>query len=303
MSSEAEEVIIDDTCCALCGITAVDDVKLKKCTACGLVRYCGVECQRKHRRQHKRECKKRAAELRDEILFKQPESSHLGDCPICFLPLPLDQKYATMMMCCSKMVCDGCAFANQLHEVEKSPEPKCPFCRQPSNITEEEADMQEMKRAEANDPVALREVGTIHRDEGDYGSVFEYWTKAAELGDVDAHHNLAVMYMNGDFVERDMKKAIYHWEKAAIGGHHLARHNLGCAEERNGRMDRAAKHHIIAANLGYDGSMKALREFYKGGWVTKEDFATTLRAHQAAVDATKSPQREAAETEYDMYAR
>jgi hypothetical protein len=35
-------------------------------------------------------CKKRAAELRDEILFKQPENTHLGDCPICFLPLSLD---------------------------------------------------------------------------------------------------------------------------------------------------------------------------------------------------------------------
>ena len=36
------------------------------------------------------ERRKRAAVLRDELLFKQPESSHLGDCPICCLPLPLD---------------------------------------------------------------------------------------------------------------------------------------------------------------------------------------------------------------------
>eukprot|EP00984_Skeletonema_dohrnii_P035791 scaffold35973_cov122-Skeletonema_dohrnii-CCMP3373.AAC.2 len=33
--------------------------------------------------QHKKECKKRAAEFRDELLFKQPESCHEGDCPIC----------------------------------------------------------------------------------------------------------------------------------------------------------------------------------------------------------------------------
>eukprot|EP00984_Skeletonema_dohrnii_P027298 scaffold16833_cov80-Skeletonema_dohrnii-CCMP3373.AAC.2 len=99
MSSEAE-AINDDTCCASCGIAANDDVKLKKCTACKLVRYCGVKCQREHRPQHKRECKKRAAELHDEILFKQPESSHMGDCPICCLPLPLDGKSYTMMACC-----------------------------------------------------------------------------------------------------------------------------------------------------------------------------------------------------------
>ena len=33
----------------------------------------------------------------------------------------------------------------------------------------------------------------------------------------------------------------------------------------------------------------------KPGLVNKDDFAAALRAHQAAVDATKSPQREAAE--------
>jgi len=73
-------------CCASCGTEEVDGVKLKKCTACKSVRYCSVKCQKDHRAKHKRACKKRAAELRDEIVFKQPESSHLGDCPICCLP-------------------------------------------------------------------------------------------------------------------------------------------------------------------------------------------------------------------------
>jgi hypothetical protein len=281
-------------CCASCGIVEGDEVKQKKCTACQLVRYCGVKCQREHRSKHKRECKKRAAELHDEILFQQPESSHLGDCPICCLPLPLDQKYYTMMMCCSKMVCNGCNYYNQKREVEQSLQQKCAFCRHPIPNTEAEANVQEMKRAKANDPAAMREMGTRRHDEGDYGSAFEYWTKAAELGDVEAHFGLAGAYMDGEGVERDMKKAIYHWEKAAIGGHAVARYNLGCYENIDGRMDRAAKHHIIAANLGYDGSMKALWELYKEGWVTKEDFAATLRSHQAAVDATTSPQREAA---------
>ncbi len=37
-----------------------------------------------------------------------------------------------------------------------------------------------------------------------------------------------------------------------------------------------------------------LKQCYTDGHVSKEDFAAALRAHQAAVDATKSPQREAA---------
>ena len=83
-------------------------------------------------------------------------------------------------------------------------------------------------------------------------------------------------------------------EAAAIAGHPKARHNLACNECRNERIDRAVKHWIIAAKLGYDDSIKALKVGYAAGRVSKEDFAAALRAHQAAVNATKSPQREAA---------
>jgi len=43
--------------CASCGKTGADDVKLKICTACKLVKYCSVECQKNHRPQHKKACK------------------------------------------------------------------------------------------------------------------------------------------------------------------------------------------------------------------------------------------------------
>ena len=66
-------------------------------------------------------------------------------------------------------------------------------------------------------------------------------------------------------------------------------------ESGNGLIDRAVKHWIIATNLGYDASLDALKMGYKRGFVSKEDFAAALRGHQAAVDATKSPQREVAE--------
>ena len=47
--------------CAACG-KAGDN--LKACTACHLVKYCNRECQISHRPKHKKECRKRAAELR-----------------------------------------------------------------------------------------------------------------------------------------------------------------------------------------------------------------------------------------------
>ena len=64
--------------CASCGTTANDDIKLKKCTACHLVRYCSVKCQKDHRPHHKKECKKRAAELHDELLFTSNPKATIG---------------------------------------------------------------------------------------------------------------------------------------------------------------------------------------------------------------------------------
>ena len=68
--------------CANCGKAGGDGVKLRNCTACLLVKYCGVGCQRAHRKQHKKACKKRAAELKDERLYGQGHERPEGDsCP------------------------------------------------------------------------------------------------------------------------------------------------------------------------------------------------------------------------------
>jgi len=147
----------------------------------------------------------------------------------------------------------------------------------------------------------MTRIGKKSYNEGDYSTAFEYFTKAAELGDVEAHYNLSFMYQRGKGVEKDEKKASYHLVEAAIAGHPDARYNLGCYEEENSRFDRAVKHFIIAANLGDDDSIQALKGCYKYGDISKEDFAAALRAQHAAVDATKSPQREAAAADASIY--
>eukprot|EP00984_Skeletonema_dohrnii_P005515 scaffold1943_cov85-Skeletonema_dohrnii-CCMP3373.AAC.2 len=158
-----------------------------------------------------------------------------------------------------------------------------------------ECDKRRMKRIEANDPVAMTQWGGEQAQKGDVEGAFEYWTKAAELGNADAHYNLSVVYRDGEGVEKDKKKELHHLEEAAIGGHPDARHNLGCLENRDGRVARAVKHWIIAAKLGDDDSLESLKDAFGKGYVSKEDFAAALRGHQAAVDATKSPQRDEAE--------
>ena len=137
---------------------------------------------------------------------------------------------------------------------------------------------------------------------GDICSAFEYYTKAAELGDAEAHYSLSCMYRDGHGVAKDRgEEEIYHLEESAIKGHPGARCRLGCHEWNNGDTERALNHLIIAATQGDDDSIKFLMQLFKEGYVSKDDLAAALRAHQAAVDATKSPQREAADTYMTKY--
>jgi hypothetical protein len=301
MSSENEAVADADEVCASCGRPAVDDVKLKKC-ACNLVKYCTVDCQKDHRPQHKKICKRRLAEIRDRDLFEQPDESHLGDCPICCLPLP-DNVRNTFMSCCSKLICDGCNYANQMREIEAVLDPRCAFCREPLTKSDEENEKRVMNRIKKNDPAAMSYMGKRRRDEGDYETAFKYFTKAAELGDASAHFELSVTYWKGQGVEKDMKKEAYHLEEAAIAGDPSARHNLGAVEVNNGRYQRAKKHFIIATSLGDDKSLNVLKDLNAAGFVSEEEYTAAQRAYQVAVDATKSSEREEAIAYYDARGR
>ena len=166
--------------------------------------------------------------------------------------------------------------------------------------SQKEADQNLMKRAKANDPIAIGKMGFKCDDEGNYEGAIEYYTKAAQLGDMNAHYNLSTMYRNGDGVKKDMKRELYHLEEAAIGGHHIARHRLGCYEGNAGRYERAIKHYIIAATLGYDDGVEAVKAGFVGGVASKEYYEAALRGHQAAVDATKSKQRDEANAFYNL---
>ena len=296
MISADLESTADVMCCASCGIAEGDDTKLEECADCDLVKYCSDKCQEKHREQHEEECKNRKALLHNRRLFTQPDETHLGECPLCFLPLPLDINKVMFTSCCSEIICTGCVYANYKSNINNLVKAwSCPFCREPSSGGKELARKRVMKRIKANDPAALRQRGNECSNEKDYDAAFTYLTKAAKLGDVDAHYRLGYMYGEGQGVDEDEGKAVYHYEKAAIAGHPRARHNLAVIDEKNGKIGRAVKHLIIAANLGFDVSMKQLWKHYSHGHITKEDLDTTLRAHQAAINAMKSEQRDAAE--------
>ena len=127
----------DDNIVSICANCGKEGSNLKSCTACKLVKYCNRECQIAHRPQHKKECRKRAVELQDEKLFKQPPPKE--DCPICFERLPTLHSGSTYKSCCGKVICSGCIHAplydNKGNKVDNR---KCPFCRAPHPKSNEE---------------------------------------------------------------------------------------------------------------------------------------------------------------------
>jgi hypothetical protein len=150
------------------------------------VKYCNGICQKKHWPTHKKVCKRRAAELHDEALFKDPPPKE--DCPICFLPMPIklvscislpsatissvpinDYAKANMELaaedmevyypCCGKSICRECFYSFGM-----SRKMKCPFCNSDnSNKTAEETIQEMMKRVEVNDAGAMTALGRYYK--------------------------------------------------------------------------------------------------------------------------------------------
>mmetsp|Transcript_18032 Transcript_18032/g.28288 ORF Transcript_18032/g.28288 Transcript_18032/m.28288 type:complete len:332 (-) Transcript_18032:50-1045(-) len=304
MSSIATEII---SLCAACGKEEGEDNKLKSCTACNMVKYCNRDCQIAHRPRHKHDCRTRAAEIRDETLFAQPPPNE--DCPVCCYMLPPMQQ--TYQSCCGKMLCDGCIDAHHDTHCENFLDsnaditdeevyPKCPFCRTlaPTSSQEEIKRLQKrsnMKDANAMCCLAIRyEKGSgVSRD---VNKAIELWTKAAELGSIQASALLADAYnpyvrKKVDGVAKDMKKVFHYYEIAAKGGHCMARANLGVLEAGAGNMDSSRKHYMISAAQGNDNALMAIKAGYLDGHITKDDFAKALRAHKVAQDEMKSEHR------------
>ena len=301
--------------CAECGEEG--GVSLKTCKACMLVRYCNAACQKKHWATHKKACKQRVAELRDEALFKDPPPKE--DCQICFLPMPIrliccislppatissvpiydfaeaneelvKMDTAHYYPCCGKCICGGC-----IHSCIQSGNYKCPFCNSDhSNKTEEDGVADLMKRVEANDAASIYLLADYYNRglngfQQDHAKSTELYTRAADLGYSKAHSNLGVFYYHEG---GDLKKAKFHNEAAAMAGHDGARYNLGMDEAESGNMERAVKHWTIAASAGHYKAMFQLKIGFEIGLVSRESIDSTLAAYNSSCAEMRSEARD-----------
>eukprot|EP00956_Cyclotella_meneghiniana_P026026 scaffold55490_cov61-Cyclotella_meneghiniana.AAC.6 len=210
-------------------------------------------------------------------------------------------RYCIYMVCCGKLICDGCDVCLTRD--------RCPFCNAPRCKSYEEYKKKIFERIEKyNDSEAMNNLGR-HYYLGqkefpvDYSKAIELFQRASELGSATAHYNLANAYTLGNGVEKDKKKAMHHWQEAAILGHEIARHNLA-VEEGHWELGKvkddayqaniSLNHYMIAARSGYDGSMEMIEKFFGLGLIPKDLFDDIQRAHKASNDEIKSDQRDRA---------
>ena len=226
----------------------------------------------------------------DTRLFAQPKPR--GDCPICFLRLPLKTQVC-YQACCGQFICIGCRYCLTRE--------RCPFCNAAVPSSNVELKKQLMARIEKyNDPEAINIVGCSYNSgmydfEINYDTAVTYWRRGSELNSAQAHFNLGTAYRTGRGVDPiDLNQTIHYYQCAAMEGHELARYQLGTVDYNRGKRGRAMRHYMIAARCGHDDSLKKVKEGYRLGLVTKEDFANTLRCFQAEVNEIKSEQRERA---------
>jgi len=126
----------------------------------------------------------------------------------------------------------------------------------------------------------------------DHAKALELYRKSAKLENHFADFILSQLYRKGGIVEKDTRKATYHGQLGAMAGNAHARNNLGYDEGNAGNMDRAYKHWMISANDGLVKSMKTIQEGYKRGFVTKDDYAKTIRAYDNSIAEMRSDDRD-----------
>ena len=291
--------------CANCGKEGASNT----CNKCNQVMYCNAACKKRHRKKHKKDCEerlrrvaklqeeenKRAAELHDIELFRSPPRKE--DCPICFLLLPTLNSGWRYKSCCGKEICSGC-----IHAVQKADGfiGLCPFCRAPTPERDKEIILRLRKRVDIGDAEAMFSLGKhytngMHGLPTNHAKALELWTRAAELGHVEAICTIGIAYEDGRGVDKDEKKAMHYYELAAMRGCAVARYMLGDIEDRAGNEERAIKHYMIAVGGGCCySSLKSIQKLYSNGQATKDEYTKALQAYQQYLDEVKSNQRDVA---------
>ena len=241
------------------------------------------------------------------------------ECVLCCYPLPIKKSESLYKECCGELICCGCIFAQQRtliigtnvkkpikgskkEELEfitilTSELTVCPFCRAKNPTNDKEYLKRLWERIdEYNDPTAMNLLGDAYL-EGNRGlsknlkRAEEFHQRAYNLGDPDAAYLRADLYTNHI---PDQARMMKYLEEGAKRGNTQCINGLGVYAAASGNQEEAKRHYMTAACAGDKKAVHNLMVNYRapGSVVSKDDLATTFRAHKAVNDKEKSEPRE-----------
>lgn len=126
------------------------------------------------------------------------------------------------------------------------------------------------KSAVQNCPAGLSLLGVIalyYTNPRESKQAFTFFKCAAESGDKEALCQLGLMYLNGEYIEKDEDRAISLLERAALQGDPIAQENLGQIFLRRPDLEEHEEKGLYmlyeAANQGRADAVNALWQYYK----------------------------------------
>ena len=229
------------------------------------------------------------------------------DCPICMLPFPIQAYHTHYCVTCGTTVCVGCmistcaAHARDGGDAQKAVKESmtCPYCR--SNAVNDDKFRLEKttKLANAGHHEAMYRVGGYYFDgemglRQDKAEGLKWYHRAVEAGSGRAAYSIGGCYTKGDGVEQDIDKALEYYQKATELEYIPAFQIVGVILLERGEIEEGMLNYRKAAICGliFDSLFDELRNGFKHGFITKDEYAFTLRENQKACYEMKSEARD-----------
>ena len=176
----------------------------------------------------------------------------------------------------------------------------CPFCREDDRESKDEYKLKRvMKQAENGEHDDICRIGTYYFKgqlglQQDQAEGLKWYHRAMEAGDGKAAFILGARYYQGDGVEQDIEKALEYHCKAAELDFIPAFNLIGFLLMLKGEIGEAMLNLRKAAICGDSSEhlFDELRQGFVNGYITREEYAFTLRENQKACNEMKSDARE-----------
>lgn len=242
---------------------------------------------------------RRRAEQNPDLWKAHPPTE---ECPICLIPLPLEQKDLSYYACCGKLLCRSCVreHIRAQYILKKSTRKRstCPFCRQKIPYKDSRNIMLYEERARRGDATAMVSLSIfywegslgLNRDEAKALHLLEC---AAEKGSARALLTLGDMYYSGGVeTPKNTRKGEKYYEMAATKGSVGAHVFLGRLADKRGHRNLVVRHLRLAAEAGSVEAVEFLKVYLDKNVLAEDVFDDIVKTHKKAYGKMMSVERD-----------